>query len=471
MATAAPSPLASSPAKTNGNKLSRLLIDGGTTVLRNVFDRYHPPANLASGLNTNYSILNNLLRRRVLNGHQWDKLFPPGGGVPDSNTFDITLLFLLLTNICGLCPPLTGWHTKPSPGDNSLEANLARVKFFRNELYGHVTSSGVDATSFSTFWHEISTALICLGLDQAEVDRLKAEQGGEEDYLDALIEWADSEENIKGQLKDIRQFQTKTEETIAQVHQRQLKLIETQCKTHDVAEEVLRMELKGQKILHDSKSKLDEVGQLANATIEAHQKSILRLEEVCNSQSKTNQAVDEIRESIQEVLTKKRSEHADEVLKTLVRSEFKRDIEFHANKFQEGTREWIFKSIEDWLDDRASQHRVMVISGNPGMGKTVISAVVSQRMQKVGRLSGSHFCQHNNSRYRDPRLMLQSLASHLCQAMPNYKDALVEQLSRNLGKDLNNMGVKELFCVAVQRASKHSTRSWKKHPNSHRWPR
>ncbi|KAM7426107.1 hypothetical protein ABFA07_022562 [Porites harrisoni] len=447
MATAAPSPLASSPAKTNGNKLSRLLIDGGTTVLRNVFDRYHPPANLASGLNTNYSILNNLLRRRVLNGHQWDKLFPPGGGVPDSNTFDITLLFLLLTNICGLCPPLTGWHTKPSPGDNSLEANLARVKFFRNELYGHVTSSGVDATSFSTFWHEISTALICLGLDQAEVDRLKAEQGGEEDYLDALIEWADSEENIKGQLKDIRQSQTKTEETIAQVHQRQLKLIETQCKTHDVAEEVLRMELKGQKILHDSKSKLDEVGQLANATIEAHQKSILRLEEVCNSQSKTNQAVDEIRESIQEVLTKKRSEHADEVLKTLVRSEFKRDIEFHANKFQEGTREWIFKSIEDWLDDRASQHRVMVISGNPGMGKTVISAVVSQRMQKVGRLSGSHFCQHNNSRYRDPRLMLQSLASHLCQAMPSYKATLVEQLSRNLGKDLNSMGVEELFAL------------------------
>ena len=443
MATAAPSPLASSPAKTNGNKLSRLLIDGGTTVLRNVFDRYHPPANLASGLNTNYSILNNLLRRRVLNGHQWEKLFPTGGGVPDSNKFDITLLFLLLTNICGLCPPLTGWHTKPSPGDNSLEANLARVKLFRNELYGHVTSSGVDATSFSTFWHEISTALIFLGLDQAEVDRLKAEQGGEEDYLDALIEWAGSEEDIKAQLKDI--------------HQRQLKLSETQCKTHDVAEEVLRVELKGEKILLDSKSKLDEVSQLVyathQATNEAHQENILRLDKMCDSQSKTIHAVDVIHESIQEVkqevkgLTKRKNEHADEVLKTLVKSEFKGDIEFHANKFQEGTREWIFKSIEDWLDDRSSPHRAMVISGNPGMGKTVISAVVSQRMQRVGRLSGSHFCQHNNSRYRDPRLMLQSLACHLCQAMPSYKDTLVEQLSRNLGKDLNNMGVEELFAL------------------------
>ena len=422
-------------------------------MLKKTFDRYHPPPNLASDLNTNYSILNNLFRKRVLNKHQWDELFPSSGGVPDSNRFDITLLFLLLTTICGLSPPLTGWHTKPPPGDNSLEANLARVKFFRNVLYGHVNSTGVDETSFTSFWQEISTTLHYLGLDQAEIDRLEAEKGGEQDYLDALIEWAESEENIKAKLKDILKFQTKTEETIAQVHQTQLKFSETQYKTQEVAEEILRMELKGQKILHDSKSKLDEVSQLANETIEAHQESILRLEEVCISQSKTNQTVDEIRESIQEVnqevksLTKKRSEQADEVLKTLVKSKFKGDIEFHANKFQEGTREWIFKSIEDWLDDRASPYRVMVISGNPGMGKTVTSAVVSRRMQKVGRLSGSHFCQHNNSRYRDPRLMLQSLACHLCQAMPNYKDALVEQLSRNLGKDLNNMGVKELFAL------------------------
>ena len=436
MATASPSLLASSPEKTNGNKLIRLLIDGGTAVLWNIFHRYHPPVNLASDLHFKYPILNNLLRRRVLNGHQWDKLFPPGGGMPDSNTFDITLLFLLLTTICGLSPPLTGWHTKPPPGDNTLEANLARVKFFRNELYGHVTSTGVDATSFSFLWHEISNTLHSLGLDQAEIDRLKAEHGGEEDYLDALIEWADSEEDIKKQLKDIYQTQLKLSKTVEDGTLKLEELRQDLSKTQDVVDEAVEIELKGHQELRA-----------------AHQESMSRLEGVCESQTKTSQAVDEIRESIQEVKqevkgsTKKKSEHADEVLRTLVKFEFKGDIEFHANKFQEGTREWIFKRIEDWLDDRASPHRVMVISGNPGMGKTVISAVVSQRMQKAGRLSGSHFCQHNNSRYRDPRLMLQSLACHLCQAMPNYKDALVEQLSRNLGKDLNNMGVKELFAL------------------------
>ena len=436
MANAAPSPLASSREKTNGTKLIRLVIDGGTTVLRKIFDQHHPPANLSSSLTANYSILQNLLRRRVLNGHQWDKLFPPGGRIPDSNTFDITLLFLLLTNICGLSPPLTGWHTKPSPGDNSLEANLARVKLFRNELYGHVTSTGVNATSFSTFWQEISTTLYSLGLDQAEIDRLKAEHGAEEDYLDALIEWADSEEDIKTQLKDIQQTQLKLSKTVEDGTLKMEELRQALSKTQDVVDEAVEIELKGHQELRA-----------------AHQESMSRLEGVCESQTKTSQAVDEIRESIQEVkqevkgLTKKKSEHADEVLRTLVKFEFKGDIEFHAKKFQEGTREWIFKSIGDWLDDRSSPHRVMVISGNPGMGKTVISAVVSQRIQKAGRLSGSHFCQHDDSRYRDPRLMLQSLACHLCQAMPSYKDTLVEQLSRNMGEGLKSMGVEELFAL------------------------
>ena len=248
MATAAPSPLASSREKTNGNKLRRLLIDGGTTVLRNIFDHYHPPANLASDLNANYSILNNLFRRRVLNGRQWNKLFPPGGGVPDSNTFDITLLFLLLTNICGLSPPLTGWHTKPPPSDNSLEANLARVKFFRNMLYGHVTSTGVDATSFSSFWQEISITLHSLGLDQAEIDRLKAERGGEQDYLDVLIEWADSEQDIKAQLTNIYQMQLKVVKALedgALNLEEQPQAQYALSKTQDVADEAVEIELKG----------------------------------------------------------------------------------------------------------------------------------------------------------------------------------------------------------------------------------
>ena len=137
----------------------------------------------------------------------------------------------------------------------------------------------------------------------------------------------------------------------------------------------------------------------------------------------------------------------DVVLKNLVRSEFKGDIEFHAQRFQDDTRGWVFNKVENWLNDRNSQNRVMVICGKAGMGKSVLSAVVCKRMQLAGRLCGSHFIQHNNVRYRKPQLMLQSLACHMCHALSDFKLALVEQLTRNMGKDLNDMGVEELFAL------------------------
>ena len=329
--------------------------------LRNIFNRYHPPDNLSSGLNTNYSILDDLLRKRVLNKHQWDKLFPPGGGVPDSNTFDITLLFLLLTNICGLSPPLTGWHAKPSPGDNSLEANLARVKFFRNELYAHPKSTAFNAAIFSSLWQELSASLLSLGLDQAEIERLNAEHGGEQDYLDVLFEWADSEEDIKTQLKDIRHSQAK----------------------------------------------------------------------------------------IQEVLQIKEDKE-NEVLKKLAVVDTKKVIKEYLDKYQEGTRMSVFEKVSLWLNDRASNNRAIVILGNAGMGKSVISAVICRTMDQAGRLAGSHFCQHDKKRDKNPKIILQSLAYKLSEFLPQYKRELVKALSRNLGEDINNLEVRELFELLLE---------------------
>ena len=265
MEAAALSPLASSVEKTNGAKLSRLLIDGGTTVLRKLFDRYHPPAHLVTNLNSHYSTLNDLFRNGHLHTPQWDKLFPTGGVIPDSNNFDISLLFLLLTNICGLFPPRGGWHRKPHPGNHSREANLARIKFFRNELYGHLTTTGIDTPTFNAFWRQISGALRGPGLDKAEIDRLKAEHCGEEEYSDLLCEWSISEQDIKSQLEDIRQSQTEVQQAVDKVRLTQLE---------------------DRKILQDSKKKLEEVHQVQTETQQT-------VEEVRQSQTKTQQTVDD----------------------------------------------------------------------------------------------------------------------------------------------------------------------------------
>ena len=403
MASSSPSPLASSVKKTNGAKLSRLLIDGGTMVLRNIFNGYHPPANLQANLNANYGTLNDLLRRRVLHRPQWHLLFPPGGATPDSNTFDITLLFLLLTNICGLSSPPSGWHTNPSASDTSVEANLARIKFFRNELYGHVTTTGIDKATFSTLWQEISAALVALDLPQAEIDRLKAEHCGEEDFLDVLFEWADSEEGIKSQLRDIRQYQVKMKEMVEDLHSVNV--------THETIDEKRQTQLADRGTVRDNKvdTKLQE-----------------------------------------EVEVQREKNRENEILKKLAKIETLKNVRNHADRYVDGTRLSFFSAVDSWLNDRSCPNRVMVISGSAGMGKSVISAVICEKMQDAGRLAGSHFCQHDRARHRNPKVMLQSLASQLCDILPEYKKALMEKLSRNLGVEINNMEVKDLFEVLFE---------------------
>ena len=440
MATAAPSSLANSVEKTKGAKLSRLLIDGGTTVLRKIFDGHHPPANLILDLNANYSILNNLLSRRVLNGHQWDKLFPTGGVAPDSKTFDITLLFVLLTNICGLTPPPSGWHTEPLPSDTSHEANLARVKIYRNIVYGHVTTTGVDTPTFSALWNEISRVLVSLGLAQAEVDRLKVEKGGEQDYIDVLIEWADSEEDIKSHLKNIHQSQSQTHQAVQDVRL-------AQVKTQKTVKEIHQSQNKTQKRVEDLHQTQAKTQKRVEDMHDIHTQTHQSVKEVNQNVREVATGLKEIKEAVYSLKEGKDKDCSDEVLRNLTKSEFRGDIEYYVQRFQEGTREWVFDGILSWLDERTSQNRVMVISGNAGMGKSVIAAVICKRMQEAGRLAGSHFCQYNNVRYCNPHLMIQSLACHLSHALPEYKQALVEQLSRNLGTDLDSMSVEELLAL------------------------
>ena len=109
----------------------------------------------------------------------------------------------------------------PPISDTSFEANLARVKFFRNELYGHVSTTGVEMSVFLSLWPKIRAVLVDLGFDQVEIDRLEAEHSGEEDYIDLLREWSESEEDTWSQLRDIRNFQIQMHEDVADLRQNQ----------------------------------------------------------------------------------------------------------------------------------------------------------------------------------------------------------------------------------------------------------
>ena len=176
--------------------------------------------------------------------------------------------------------------------------------------------------------------------------------------------------------------------------------------------------------------------------VEGVQRSIKMLQEVRKTQTESQQQIE-----YEAVNTEERSVKAeeDEALRKLAKVDTERVIQYHSGKYQEGTRLHIFEKIKLWLDDIISKNRVMVISGDAGMGKSVIAAVVCQRVQHAGRLSGSHFCQHNKERYRNAKVMLQSVACQLCDVLPEYKSELVKKLFRNLGVDMNGLEVQEFF--------------------------
>ena len=152
--------------KANGTKLLRLVIDGGTYVLREFLHSIHPPTTLQGVFNNNKGKLEKLPES------QREILFPPSGNPPDSNLFDITLLNLLLRKVCNLKEPSTGWHELPEDSDISPGANIVRIKCYRNELC-HSVSTSITKVEFENKWKVISSALVALGLNQKDVDRLK----------------------------------------------------------------------------------------------------------------------------------------------------------------------------------------------------------------------------------------------------------------------------------------------------------
>ncbi len=196
--------------KANFTRLSRLLVDKGTEALRNTLDAIHAPPNLPAVLNANSTKLLRLKRRRVINDTQWDLLFPPSGNPPDSKTFDVTLLTVLLRELSGLPPPATGWNTMPPGTDNSLQAKITRIKLFRNQVYAHATSTEVGKAIFDNLWQKISEALVNLNIPQKEIDDLKTCPLGpeEEIYWQSLKEWVlKDEEQCKNILDGLSRMQ------------------------------------------------------------------------------------------------------------------------------------------------------------------------------------------------------------------------------------------------------------------------
>ena len=93
--------LRSSKGRDNFQHLARLLISGGTVLLREVFDIKCPPSKLRAILQ-NPATKKRLHKEAKLTKPQWDCLYPSPGMYGKSEDFDITLLFRFHPSCHGL---------------------------------------------------------------------------------------------------------------------------------------------------------------------------------------------------------------------------------------------------------------------------------------------------------------------------------------------------------------------------------
>ena len=210
MATAAAPSFHSTKETTNYARLCRLLVGVSAHILRETFDKRRPPGNLDTVLSSPpiHRVLKSLRNKKILNPSQWDKLYPAIKSSVSSKNFDITLLMVLLRNICCLVPPATGWDTLPPAADTTLEADIVRIKCYRNTVYGHASEASVDDVTFNQYWQDIQDALVRLGGAgyQSAIDDLKKEcmdPDFEEHYKELLKQWVVDEFSIKERLDEM----------------------------------------------------------------------------------------------------------------------------------------------------------------------------------------------------------------------------------------------------------------------------
>ena len=151
--------LQSTSLKANFHRLTRLLMRGGVQLLRETLDSIHSPADLPLRLAD--PAIQAQLKGAGLTRPERACLYPSTGVYGKSKDFDITLIFKLFRTICSLTPPgPRGWDNLPNRSDHTLVADLVRIKYYRNEIYGHRPTMEIADIDFTRLWEEIREALL-----------------------------------------------------------------------------------------------------------------------------------------------------------------------------------------------------------------------------------------------------------------------------------------------------------------------
>ncbi|XP_078598627.1 NACHT, LRR and PYD domains-containing protein 12-like [Branchiostoma floridae x Branchiostoma japonicum] len=192
---------------TRGFYLRSTLVEVGTSLLKNIFEvevqNMNPPS-LREQLKKHEGYLHGgkLFKKqgknhRVnLNPGQKKTLYPPNGDVPDTaQGFDISLLEVLLKELVWL----------ELSRDALYSGERDRLRRFRNENYGHISSTSLSEGDFDRLWEELTNILVDLGGDRDKIsERLNPsiDPEMEETYLNLLEKLYKEDMELKDLLLD-----------------------------------------------------------------------------------------------------------------------------------------------------------------------------------------------------------------------------------------------------------------------------
>ena len=192
---------------TNINRVSRLLMGPCTDQLRDLLRYYIPPASFPAVIQREEPRLSRLT------GPQRN-LILPSSGVYSGNydDMDISLLYILLRNICGIQAHNIVWGNIPDSTDRSVSANIERIRLARNEC-SHFTG-GMSNTKFNQIWSNIRAAVVdldkYLGIGnkfQEEVDFVRNDTMDpvrDKHFSDQLLEQIKEIGNIKKEVNNLK---------------------------------------------------------------------------------------------------------------------------------------------------------------------------------------------------------------------------------------------------------------------------
>nr|XP_022306290.1 uncharacterized protein LOC111112787 isoform X2 [Crassostrea virginica] len=187
---------------TNIYRVSRVLMGPCTDQLRDLLHFYIHPASFPA------VIQRERLRLPRLTAPQRNLILPNIGKYSGKyKDMDISLLYILLRNFCGIKTHRKGWGNTPDATDRSVSANIDRIRLARNRC-GHSTC-GMSKTYFKQIWSEIREAVV--DLDKALGNKNKYREAVDFVRNDTMDPEMDKQynEQLLEQMKDIETIMTK----------------------------------------------------------------------------------------------------------------------------------------------------------------------------------------------------------------------------------------------------------------------